>query len=218
MHGAVFMASHLASQPSLVAPTQRSALCRPLFTVALLILLVVLHAFTPGPESLAFNASRIQAGEVWRLLTGHFVHADTHHLAWNGLALAVLGFLIERHSRPLLFGALLAGVLFVDLLLLSPFSMLAQYCGLSGVLNTLLVVALYLEWRRGGGFPVLLVAVASVAKLTWELSQGAALLTQISWPPYPAAHAAGMLGGFVLILLAKFPVAKRVGAIFGKLV
>jgi rhomboid family GlyGly-CTERM serine protease len=181
---------------------QRPASRRPLFTGGLLALLAGLFALFPGPESLAFNADAVAGGEVWRLVTGHFVHADLEHLAWNGLALAVLGWLIEREERTLLLVALSAGVLSVSALLLSPLATLSQYCGLSGVLNSLLVVTLFVEWRRGAGLPVLLVGAGSVAKLIWELSHGSSLLTQIDWPPYPAAHAAGMLGGILMLLLS----------------
>jgi rhomboid family GlyGly-CTERM serine protease len=171
-----------------------------LLTTGLLALLGALHLLFPGPESLAFDASTVGAGETWRLVSGHFAHADIAHLAWNGLGLAVLGCLIERQGRRLLVGALLAGVVAVSALLASPLCTLAQYCGLSGVLNSLLVVALFLEWRRGSIYPVALIAVGSLAKLAWELTHGSALFTEISWPPYPAAHAAGMLGGIGLIV------------------
>jgi len=184
--------------------SRRPAPRRPLLTLALLALITSVYVFVPGPESLAFNATAVSDGEVWRLFSGHFVHADGQHLVWNGFGLAVLAYLIERRSRGLLLGSLTAGILIVDLLLLSPLSMLEQYCGLSGVLNTLLVTALALEWRHGGGWPVLLVAGGSIAKLFWELSHGQALLTHISWPPFPAAHAAGMIGGFALLMIAKF--------------
>ena len=156
---------------------QRPASRRPLLTAGLLALLVGLHLLLPGPEPLAFHAGAVFDGEVWRLVTGHLVHADGPHLAWNGLALAVLGLLIEREGRGLLLGALTGGIVSVSALLLSPLSSLALYCGLSGVLNSLLVIALYLEWRRGGGLPVLLVAVGSVAKLSWELAHDSSLLT-----------------------------------------
>jgi len=172
----------------------------PLLTAACMALLAGLYLLFPGPEWLAYNANAVSDGQVWRLITAHFVHADTAHLAWNGLALAVLGALIERQARALLFGALATGVVFVSALLISPWSSLMQYCGLSGVLNSLLVLALFLEWRRGGGLPVLLVALGSVGKLAWELAHGSSLLTQISWPPYPAAHAAGMAGGVALLI------------------
>ena len=172
---------------------------QPLITAALVTVLGLLFVVFPGPEPLAYHAVKVSAGDVWRLVTAHLVHADLAHLAWNALAMAVLGTLIERQDRTLLLASLAIGMLAVSALLLSPLSSLIQYCGLSGVLNSLLVVTLYVEWRKGSRAPVLLVMTASLAKLAWELGQQEALITQISWSPYPAAHAAGVLGGLLVI-------------------
>ncbi|MEM7053803.1 MAG: rhombosortase [Pseudomonadota bacterium] len=182
-------------------PSQRPASRRPLplITAALVTVLGVLFVLLPGPEPLAYHAVKVSAGEVWRLVTAHLVHADPAHLAWNALGLAVLGMLIERQDRALLLAGFGIGMLAVSALLLSPLSSLIQYCGLSGVLNSLLVVALFVEWRKGSRTPVLLVTAASLAKLAWELTQQDSLITQISWSPYPASHAAGMLGGLLVL-------------------
>lgn len=172
---------------------------RPWLTGGLLLLTVMFFLVAPRPESMAWSTTALADAEPWRLLTGHWIHSDLSHLAWNALALAILGALIERHSRKLLVGSLLAGHLAVTGWLMSPGTSLAYYCGLSGVLHTLLVSALLLEWRWGSRPLAGLVAALSGFKLWVELSEGTALLTQTHWPAVPPAHLAGVLGGIALL-------------------
>jgi rhomboid family GlyGly-CTERM serine protease len=150
------------------------------------------------PEALQaqlyFDQSLLANGQLWRLVSGHWLHADIAHLQWNALAFILLASAIELRSRQLLLYSLLAGTLSVDLLLLSPLSSIQRYCGLSGVLNTLLGVTLYLYWRETRSPIVLLVGLCSILKIVIEINSGQSVFTDISWPPFPLAHLAGLLG------------------------
>ena len=171
----------------------------PILTIGLLTVLISLHGLVADKTQLYFSASDILQGETWRLVSGHFMHADLQHLVWNCLGLAVLGTLLEYRSRGLLVASLGVGIIFVNALLLTPFSPLDYYCGLSGVLNTLLLVALWLEWRSTRSWLIVLIACGCIAKVVVEVSQGTSIVTHISWPPYAWSHVAGLSGGFVLI-------------------
>lgn len=157
------------------------------------------------PESaqrlLYFEHEGLIHGEWWRLVTGHWMHADLGHLFWNVIGLLVLGVILERRSAQLLAWSVAAGVVAVDLLLISPFSTLQRYCGLSGVLNTLLGVALYIIWRENRSPLVLVSAVICMAKIVLEVALGRSVITDISWPPYAVAHVAGVLGAVLVLLL-----------------
>jgi len=170
----------------------------PTHTFSLVMALVSLHWLVPDKARLYFSAADIARGETWRIVSGHFVHADWEHLLWNCLGLAVLGMLIEHRSRTMLWGALGAGIVSVSALLLTPFPQLEYYCGLSGVLNTLLLVALWLEWQVNRSWLIILIAFGSVAKVVIEVSLGASIVTHISWPPYAWSHVAGLIGGLIL--------------------
>ena len=175
----------------------------PILTISLLAILVGLHWLVPDPTLLYFSAADIARGETWRIVTGHLMHADLQHLMWNGLGLAVLGTLIEQRSRNMLWATLGVGIISVSALLLSPFSQLEYYCGLSGVLNTLLLVALWLEWTVNRSWLVIVIAGGSIAKVMIELSQGISIVTHISWPPYAWSHVAGLIGGLLTISIQK---------------
>jgi hypothetical protein len=133
------------------------------------------------------------------------VHADTGHLLWNALGLAILGGLIEWRSRSMLLAALAAGIVAVGTLLLTPASPLEYYCGLSGVLNSLLAVALWMEWRATRSWLVIAVACGSLGKVVIEVSTGVSIVSDISWPPWAWSHAAGLVGGLIAVLLTERP-------------
>ena len=155
---------------------------------------------TPQKAHLYVDLDAIEQGYFGGLLSGHWMHADLEHLVWNVAAFAILGSLLERHSRTLLLSSLAIGTLAIDALLLSPLSEIQRYCGLSGVLNTLLGVALYLNWRQTRSALVLLIGFLSILKIVIELGYGQSIFTDISWPPFPLAHLAGLLATPVVII------------------
>ena len=75
---------------------------------------------------------------------------------------------------------------------------LSYYCGLSGILNGLLIVGLVHLWRDTRHLVVLLTALVAVLKIFVEINTGQSLVTQTAWPSVPVAHAAGYLSGLVL--------------------
>jgi rhomboid family GlyGly-CTERM serine protease len=184
------------------APTEKSPVKLPLLSLALAALAGLMMALpVPVQEVLYVDHDMVARREFWGLLSGHWLHSDVQHLLWNLLGLLVLGTLIENHSRRLLLVSLLMGTAAVDLLLLSPMSELQRYCGLSGVLNTLLGVALYLQWRQTHSNWVTLSAALCVLKIFVEMTSGQSLFTQTNWPSFPAAHLAGFIGAGIVIWL-----------------
>lgn len=172
----------------------------PLITLAMTLLSSSLMLLpSPLQEYLYFDIQAVAEFHVLGLFSGHWIHSDQSHLLWNLVAFVVLGSIIEQRSRALLLWSLATGTLFVDLLLISPLTDIQRYCGLSGVLNTLMGVTLYLYWRTTRSAWVLLVGVLSVLKIVIELSCGQAIFTDISWPPFPLAHLAGLLATPVAI-------------------
>jgi rhomboid family GlyGly-CTERM serine protease len=171
----------------------------PFLTIGLLTVLICLHWLVEDKTQLYFSATDIFQGETWRLVSGHFMHADSQHLLWNCLGLAVLGTLLEYRSRCVLMASLAIGIIIVSALLLTPWSQLNYYCGLSGVLNTLLLVALWFEWRLTRSWMITLIACGSLAKVLVEVYQGTSIMTHISWPPYAWSHVAGLIGGLLVI-------------------
>lgn len=158
----------------------------------------------PAPEALVYHRAALAQGEWWRgewwrWITGHLVHSDGAHALWDIAALALIGPIVERQGRLRLALATGAGIIAVGLGLGWFLPQLERYCGLSGVLNTLFVVALADLWRIRRHPVVSLVALGLAAKLALETLAGQSLFVQTQWPSVPQAHVAGCLGGLAFL-------------------
>ncbi|MGD2119905.1 MAG: rhombosortase [Chromatiales bacterium] len=174
----------------------------PWRTLLLLVLAVcanLLLGFAPGQW--VFDADAVAQGELWRLFTAHWLHSDAEHALWDIAALAMLGWMFEQRLAGRLFGALLMGTVAVNGWLLLSANAPEFYCGLSGILNSLLVVGLVQTWRDWPHPVVWLTGVGALLKIVIELNSGQALITDTVWPSVPQAHAAGYLAGLLLSVL-----------------
>jgi len=160
--------------------------------------------FGPAPAKWVFDREAIAAGEWWRLLTGYWVHSDARHAGWDIAALVILGFVFEPRLTWRLPLLLLLASLGVDAWLWWGLPTLGYYCGLSAVLNSLLVFGLVQMWRESRHPLVLLTALAAALKIVVEINTGQSLVTQTVWPSVPTTHAAGFLCGLLLAAGAAF--------------
>jgi rhomboid family GlyGly-CTERM serine protease len=147
----------------------------------------------------AFRYDRfgIEGGEVWRLVTGHFVHLSTTHLAMNLAALAVLGMLFtSRLGRLDWAGATIVAILVIDAGLFWLDQNVPWYVGLSGVLHGLWAAGGCKSFDRRYATSWLLM-LALIGKLAWEYWLGAIPLSaaSVGGPVLAQAHLYGALGG-----------------------
>lgn len=167
------------------------------FTLAAL---VVVAYLVPGSLAwFCFDRQAIGEGEWWRLITGHLVHSSPSHLLWDVLAFICIAAYVECYSRGVLLASIVAGALAVDTLLLSPWSTLDFYCGLSGLLFAPLTVALWQHWQSNRGIYSVAPVLACCAKVSWEIGTADGWLVTSGWPAYPEAHLAGIVGGLVCL-------------------
>lgn len=154
-----------------------------------------------APEAWVYDRGAIGQGEWWRLISGHWVHSDPEHAAWDIGALLVLGLLLESRLRNDLFRVLAFGAFGVDLWLWYREPALQFYCGLSGILNSLLALGLVALWRELRHPLVWITGVGAVTKIALEVAVGQALLTATAWPSVPAVHGAGFVCGLALAMV-----------------
>lgn len=140
-----------------------------------------------GTEWLRFDRAAIADGQVWRLVTGHFVHLGWRHLLLNlaGLVLVwlLVGSRLSARQWLLTVAICVAGVSgglwYLD-------KGLEWYVGLSGVLHGLLFAGLIMGMSERAG-DAIAVSVALVAKLAYEQMAG----------PLPGSQ--GAAGGLVVV-------------------
>jgi rhomboid family GlyGly-CTERM serine protease len=152
-----------------------------------------------APDEWVFDRVAIAQGEWWRLITGHWVHSDLSHAVWDIGALLLLGILFEARLHWHLPLVLLMASLGIDVWLWWGEPALQYYCGLSGILNSLLVLGLVQIWLELRHPILIFTTVAAAAKIIIEIHSGQALLVQTAWPSVPTVHAAGYLIGLILV-------------------
>jgi rhomboid family GlyGly-CTERM serine protease len=148
---------------------------------------------------LRYERSGLQAGEIWRLLTGHLIHLGPVHAVWNGAALFLLQVLFAGTLRLkdwVCVGLLSALSIDLGLYYLQPD--VDWYVGLSGCLHGVAIAgALALSLQRS--YTGMLLTAAIVAKLALEQWFGALpyLASGIGGAVVVDAHLYGSVGGAV---------------------
>lgn len=165
--------------------------------------LVLAVAALPAParQALRFEREAVLSGEWWRLLSAHFVHTGTQHMALNLAALALLALLAPRGywrccpRRALEFTAV-GGLLSLGLLASHP--ELGWYLGFSGVAHGLLVLVIT-ELVRPHRLLAAALTIGLAAKLAAEQLWGAPAHTAalVGAPVIVDSHLLGALAGLL---------------------
>jgi rhomboid family GlyGly-CTERM serine protease len=148
-------------------------------------------------DGLRYERGALANGQLWRVITGHLVHASASHLALNlaGLALMVALFPGEYSRREwCLVGFASAFAISAGLWWLQP--QVHWYVGLSGVLHGVLAAGALGWWRTQPRLLAGALTAVLLLKLVWEQWHGA-----LGWSGdltvIVDAHLYGALGGGV---------------------
>ncbi|MCG8371014.1 MAG: rhombosortase [Proteobacteria bacterium] len=120
-------------------------------------------------EALAFDRAALEGGQLWRLVSGHFVHLGWSHLFLNLAGLALVTWLVGAAFgalRWLVVGLVTVVAIDAGFWWLNP--QLDWYVGLSGLLHGLLAAGLLAGVVRRRDREAAILAVFVVAKLCWE--------------------------------------------------
>ncbi len=155
--------------------------------MALLVAVLLLFGGETAREWLRFDREGIRAGEVWRLVSGHFVHLGWPHFALNAAGLALVWTLVgDVFDRPRWVLIAVTSILTMDIGLWIFDPELMWYVGLSGLLHGILAAALVKKLRKPDG-ETLALTVLLLGKLAWEQLVG----------PLPGSE--GTSGGAVVV-------------------
>ncbi|MFP4580588.1 MAG: rhombosortase, partial [Candidatus Sumerlaeia bacterium] len=169
----------------------------PLVT-ALLCLPALVVFYIPGMQDwLQYDRAAIRAGQVWRLLTGHWTHWSGDHLFWDlGTFACLLVWCQARGMKGLVWKNLLASIaISAGLWLVQPDMIL--YRGLSGLdcfLYSLLAIDYCFERNPLLHAAGIIALVALILKVSYEILSGHFLFVgSMPQTPIPEAHLFGAL-------------------------
>lgn len=169
------------------------------FPVVLVAVLLGFHALgADAVPALRYERSAVLAGEAWRLVTGHLVHADLVHLGWNVLGVLIVSFLFARDyswRQWLVILGVSTATTDLGFLLLEP--QLEWYVGFSGVLHGLMAAGLVAWLSTSRDAITWIVTGLFAGKLAWEHFAGPLPFTAASLelPVIHQAHTYGAIGG-----------------------
>jgi rhomboid family GlyGly-CTERM serine protease len=178
-----------------------------------IIVVTVTVQFLAPVQFAKYDRVLVLEGEVWRLVTGVWVHLTWAHLAMNLVGLALVLVLFKKKAQPLSVLGLVATIGTLSHLLLLAYTGLSWGVGLSGALHGLFVYyTLSHAWPQarhfalillvGLGLKLLLEAVLGSSASTWLGGQPVAL------PLHWAGSAAGLITA-AMLALAKRGIATR---------
>lgn len=158
----------------------------------------------PGLASqMVYDRTAILSGEVWRLLTGNWVHFSARHLLYDLLALSIAGWIIERQGYPH-FGLLcVLAAVGISAALLASSPEVQFYGGLSGVATGAIVYLALHGLKEAGPWRWICLAalVLIVGKVILESITGRFVIGasgSIPFVPLPLSH---IVGGLMAALL-----------------
>jgi rhomboid family GlyGly-CTERM serine protease len=174
--------------------------------VALLLACLLLLAPTLGGEAarlgLRYERTGIAQGQLWRLLSAHWVHLNLRHALVNIAGFALLWALFARDFSPRQWLVILAAaVIAIDAGLWFRDSTIQWYVGSSGVLHGILAAGTLAHLRRGEPDGWVLAGILA-AKLLYEQRVGP-LPFSGSRDVVVDAHLFGVIGGLAAALALK---------------
>lgn len=183
----------------------------PVLTLSLLGFALAAYLVPRLSRTLIYDRSAILSGELWRLVTGSWVHLTTSHLLYNVGALGVAGWLIESRGSAAFGWLCLLSAAVIGVTLLAFESAIETYGGLSGV-ATAAVVYLGLQSARAGGVQQILLGIVLALvgmKLGWEwlVGQPVFVETAACGTPVvvvPLSHVAGALTAVAFFTVPRF--------------
>ncbi|WP_440056075.1 rhombosortase [Pseudoalteromonas sp. T1lg65] len=187
-------------------PLEKQFITGPIILALFAVLLMLLNL----SDSLDFNRVLITEGEIWRVLTGQFMHSNFYHLGLNLLGILLIWLLHGEYTPTTHYFqntwllALATGVL---IYFFAPNIIL--YTGLSGLLHGMIVMGALEDIKRKMTTGYLLFFGVFV-KIGWEQFHGGSTEVEalINSRVAIEAHLFGALSGVCLFLL-RFVVTKK---------
>ncbi len=178
-----------------------------------LLLAIIMTALQPFQSEWLLHRTEIQQGEIWRIITGNFVHTNGYHLLMNLGGLAFICLLFKEFlSVRLYYCSLLLTTLFVGLGIYFFNKDLIWYAGLSGSLYGLYIVAASTSLKQKDYLVSIPILIGIPTKLIWDsFDDGLTKSSEelIGAPVATDAHVYGLIAGILISIALTSPTLIR---------
>lgn len=183
----------------------------PLVTMGMGVVALVLFLCRDALSFLQYDRAAMAAGEVWRGITGHWLHWSFDHFLWCTITFLAIGSICEAISRKGYIATLAAAGIIIPVVSWFADPGLVYYRGLSGLASAIFVFGTVMMIRRAfisrdwsGIWLPATAGIAFTGKVLFEYLSGSALFVDSPeiFTPVPLVHLAG--GGAGLIAACIF--------------
>ncbi len=180
----------------------------PSFTISILVLCIASSKVNALTSLFVYNRETILNGELWRLVTAHFVHFNDIHLLYNLAVFGIIGWIIEHRGYDCfrLIYILMACSISAALITLKPD--MAYFGGLSGIACGSVVYCSLLCLRESSPWKnmSIITLIFITVKISLEIYSGESILPYWGTQDFitvPLSHIAGSLTAVILFLLTR---------------
>jgi len=177
----------------------------PLWTLLACAIAGTVYGSVPLQALLIYDRAAIGDGELWRLVTGNFVHYSTAHFVYDVVALLIAGTLMEiQRLRSFAVLCLVSSALIGASLYLGKPEIIV-FGGLSGIVTAAVTFLCLRGLDETGAWRWLCLAALAclVAKIGAEMALGSSFLFAAEpqdFVPVPESHLAGAVTALLLFL------------------
>ncbi len=190
-------------------PRSHPATNFPYLTLLISAVALLLFSFNNAATWLQYDRSAIAAGEVWRIITSHWIHWSFDHFLWCVISFIALGAVCERLNRKGFILSVLLSAICIPVFSWFVDPAMELYRGLSGLCSTVFMVAALqmmrqalAEKNRTGIVIPACAVLLFLGKILFEFIYGNAMFVHNIdiFTPVPLVHLAGCVVGIIAVI------------------
>ena len=151
-------------------------------------------------DALKYHREAVSSGQIWRLVTGHFVHSNGWHLLLNLASLLMIGMLFSQHLSIAVWSAVfIISALAISLCYFIIAPQYNYYVGLSATLYGVIIIGALLDIKQQP-FIAILILVVVTGRVIWQQFYGVVgpLAEIIEDRVAIESHLFGIITGYIL--------------------
>ena len=176
----------------------------PWVSLLLTAVALIIHIYYPLRLRLIYARAALQDGDLWRLLSCHWVHLNEDHLLWSAMTFLVLGSICEIMNRTGYVITVAISAVLIPIAIWFGMPDLKTYGGLSGLDCALYTLLIFLfikrEWKTRSWqwltFYAVLLALL-LGKIFYEVTSGLTIFVNIAHTNMVTVPLAHLVGGLV---------------------